>query len=78
MPRTSTNSIAKAERFGVPSLEVCTRIDNSDAVNHLRAIHYRLAQRLAELENQFEQKASELRQAFLDESAKILNGGEDE
>jgi hypothetical protein len=78
MPRTSTNSIAKAERFGVPSLETCTRIDNEDAVCRLRAAHYRLQQRMAELESQFESKASELRQVFLTESLEILSGSEEE
>jgi hypothetical protein len=78
MPRTSTNSVAKAERFGVPSLEVCTRIDNEDQVCRLRAAHYKLSQRMSELEAQFESKASELRQVFLTESLEILSGSEDE
>jgi hypothetical protein len=78
MPRP-TNSVAKvAERFGVPSLETCTRIDNEDSVRALQASHYRLTARMRELETQFESKAAELRQAFLDESAKILNGSEEE
>ena len=78
MPRSSTNSIAKAERFGVPSLEVCTRIDNEDQVCRLRAIHFRLQERMRELETQFEAKAAELRQVFLTESLEILNGSEEE
>jgi hypothetical protein len=77
MPRT-TNTVAKVERFGVPSLEVSNRIANEDSTRALQAAHYRLTSRMRELELQFEQKASELRQAFLDESAKILNGAEEE
>jgi hypothetical protein len=77
MPKI-TNSVAKVDRFGVPSLEVCTRIDNEHAVCRLRAAHYRLEQRMHELETQFESKASELRQAFLTESLEILNGSEEE
>jgi hypothetical protein len=78
MPRTS-NTIIKADRFGVPSLEVSNRIANENSVRALQASHYRLSARMRELEAQFEVKASELRQAFLDESSKILNGdGEEE
>jgi hypothetical protein len=73
-----TNAVAKADRFGVPSLEISTRIANEDNVRALQAAHYRLSARMREIELQFEAKASELRQAFLDESAKILNGAEDE
>jgi hypothetical protein len=43
-----------------------------------RAAHFKLAQRMHELESQFEAKASELRQVFLTESLEILNGGEEE
>ena len=71
-----TNSVAMVDRFGVPSLETCTR--NEDSVRALQASHYRLTARMRELELQFEAKAAELRQAFLDESAKILNGSEEE
>jgi hypothetical protein len=77
MPRT-TNSIAKAERFGVPSLETCTRIADEDSVRALQAAHYRLTARMRELELAFEAKASELRQAFLAETTKILSDSEEE
>jgi hypothetical protein len=76
MPRT--NSVVKAPMFGVPSLETASRIDNEDSVRALQASHYRLTARMRELESQFEEKAAQLRQAFLDESAKILNGSEEE
>jgi hypothetical protein len=77
MPRPNS-SVAKAPMFGVPSLEVAGRIDNQDAVCRLRAAHYRLAARLHELEARFEEKASELRRAFLDETSEILSGSEEE
>jgi hypothetical protein len=77
MART-TNTVAKVPIFGVPSLETCTRIDNEDSVRALQTAHFRLSARMREMEMQFEAKASELRQAFLDESAKILNGAEEE
>jgi hypothetical protein len=77
MPRT-INTVAKVDRFGVPSLEVSSRIANEDSVRALQASHYRLTARMRELESQFEAKASESRQAFLDESARILNGEEEE
>jgi hypothetical protein len=73
-----TNTIAKVPMFGVPSLEVSNRIANEDSVRALQASHYRLTARMRELELQFEAKASELRQAFLDESAKILSPEEEE
>jgi hypothetical protein len=77
MPKTNS-SVAKLERFGVPSLETCTRISNEDNVRALQASHYRLTARMRELELQFEEKAAELRQAFLDECAQTLNGSEEE
>jgi hypothetical protein len=77
MVRTNS-AIAKAERFGVPSLELCTNIDNEDMVCRLRAAHFKLASRMRSLELQFEEKASELRQAFLTESSEILNGFEED
>ena len=76
MPRT--NSVTKAPLFGVPTLQLCERIDNECSVRALQAAHYRLTARMRELESTFEEKAAELRQAFLDESAKILNGAGDE
>ena len=76
MVRTNS-AIAKAERFGVPSLD-CTNIDNEDMVCRLRAAHFKLASRMRSLELQFEEKASELRQAFLTESSEILNGFEED
>jgi hypothetical protein len=67
------NQVAKAI-FGVPSLETSTRIDNEDMVSAMHAAHYRLSAQMRELECQFEVKAAELRQAFIDETNKILNG----
>lgn len=57
--------------WGVPSIEVATRIDNSDKVQALGAAAYRYSARLRELEHQFEAKASELREAYLGEVAEI-------
>ena len=62
--------------FGVPSLETANRIDNSDMVEAMHAAHYRASSRMRELEIQFECKASEIRQALIDETTRILNGGE--
>jgi hypothetical protein len=61
--------------FGVPSLETATRIDNVDMVEAVHAAHYRLNARMRQLECEFDVKASELRQAFIDETSGILNGG---
>jgi hypothetical protein len=61
--------------FGVPSLEVASRIDASDICASLTAAHYRLATRMGELEYQFEAKASELRQAYLNECDSAIQGG---
>lgn len=60
---------SKPTFFGVPSIEVAERIDNSDKVAALNAAAYRCNARLRELEHQFEAKASEVRQAYLDEVA---------
>jgi hypothetical protein len=53
--------------FGVLSLETAARIDASDICAGLGAAGYRFAARMRELEQQFEAKASELRQAYLAE-----------
>jgi len=61
--------------FGVPSLETARAIDDSDKIDAIHAAHYRLSTRMRELEAQFEQKARELRTAFLREIAEVT--GED-
>ena len=60
--------------FGVPSLETANRIDASDICAALGAAHYRLASRMRELEHQFEAKATELRQAYLNECETAIQG----
>jgi len=60
--------------FGVPSLRTARRIDDSDKCEALQAAHYRLTARMRELETQFEEKAAELRQAFLAEVIEIHGG----
>jgi len=62
--------------FGIPSLEVARRIDDSDKVEAMQAANYRLAARMHELEAQFEVKASELRAAFLAEITEINSASE--
>ena len=57
--------------FGVPSLGTARRIDDSDKCEALQA---RLTARMRELETQFEEKAAELRQAFLAEVIEIHGG----
>lgn len=69
-----TKTVAKQNIFGVPSLETASRIDNEDMVSAMHAAHYRLSARMRELECQFEVKAAELRQAFIDETNRILSG----
>jgi hypothetical protein len=64
------------EIFGVPSLQTATRIDDSDKVSAFQAAHFRLCSRMRELESQFEQKASELRSAFVSEVAQISGEAE--
>jgi hypothetical protein len=68
-------TVAKAA-FGVPSLETGSRIDDSDAANAACAAHYRYSARLRELEAHFEQKASELRAAYLAELAALRDEDE--
>jgi hypothetical protein len=57
--------------FGMPSLEIARAIDDSDKCAAFEAAHFRLAARMRELELQFEQKAGELRAAFIVEIAAI-------
>ncbi len=62
-------ALAKPPPFGVPSLEVADRIDVSDMVSAIGAAGYRFHARMRELEQQLEEKASELRTAYLHECA---------
>lgn len=65
--KTQMNKQITEQIFGVP-----TRIDDSDKVSGLEAAHYRCRQRMIELEQQFEVKASEIRAAFIAEAADII------
>jgi len=65
------NQVAK-QIFGMPSLETAERINTSDQTNRARAAHYRLEARMRQLESEFENKASELRSAFVAELAEIV------
>jgi hypothetical protein len=65
-----TKALTKTS-FGVPSADVLANIDASDKCAELQAASYRFAAKLAELERQFEAKASELRTAYLEEVAAI-------
>jgi hypothetical protein len=58
--------------FGVPSLETASRIDTNDQVTRAQAAHYRCQSRMRQLECEFEQKASEIRSAFVAELAEIV------
>jgi hypothetical protein len=64
-------NVAEPTTFGIPSLQTASRIDDSDATNAATAAAYRFNARMRELEAQFEQKASELRAAFLAELAAL-------
>jgi hypothetical protein len=57
--------------FGAPSADVLTAIDASDKCAGLQAAGYTFTAKLAELERQFEAKASELRTEYLEEVAAI-------
>jgi hypothetical protein len=59
------------QTFGVVTIETASRIDNSDKCAALHAASYRYDARIRELEGQFEAKASELREAYLNEVAAI-------
>ncbi|MFZ0494985.1 MAG: hypothetical protein WBG11_14600 [Methylocella sp.] len=69
-----TRQVSKPNIFGVPSIEVGARIDDSDATNAACAASYRFHSRMRELETLFEAKASELRAAFLAELATLRDG----
>jgi hypothetical protein len=61
--------------FGVPSIALSCRIDDSDRMSALDAAHYRVAARLRELECEFEVKAAEIRKSYLAEVDVIQSGG---
>lgn len=74
--RNQNEQTDRKQLFGVPSLETAGRIDDVDKVSAFEAAHYRCKSRLAELETQFEAKASEIRSAFVAEVAEISGGVE--
>jgi hypothetical protein len=63
---------SEINNIGMPSLETASRIDDSDKVSAFEAAHYRCAERLRELEIQFEAKASQIRAAFVAEASNIV------
>jgi hypothetical protein len=67
----SMNKAVAKQIFGMPSIETATRIDDSDAANAACAANYRFQSRMHELTAQFEQKASEVRAAYLAELAGV-------
>ena len=67
-------SMTKPPTFGVPSLEVADRIDDSNICSALTAAHYRFVARMSELERQFEAEASKLRRAYLAECETAQGG----
>jgi hypothetical protein len=62
--------------FGVPTLETASRIADADVCSQEFAAHYRYQTRMRELERQFEEKASEIRAAFVAEIARLVQSGE--
>jgi hypothetical protein len=60
-------SLTKSPAFGVPSAEVIGATEKAQTVNEIRNANFRYETELRELEPQFEAKAAELRQAYLDE-----------
>jgi hypothetical protein len=57
--------------FGVPSAEVIGATENAQTVNEIRTANFRYEAQLRELERQFEAKAAESRQAYIDEVCTI-------
>ncbi|WGJ16130.1 hypothetical protein QEV83_07775 [Methylocapsa sp. D3K7] len=53
--------------FGVPSTAVIEATEAATTVNEIRSAGFRYEAKLRDLELQFEAKAGELRQAYLDE-----------
>jgi hypothetical protein len=67
------NKSVARQIFGVPSIQTTERIDDHDKTTALEAATFRCRQRMNELENQFEVKASEIRAAFVAECAEIIS-----
>lgn len=61
--------------FGIPSPQTIGRIDDMDKMSALEAAHYRCTIRMRELEKLFEDKASEIRNEFVQECASVLTEG---
>jgi hypothetical protein len=59
------------QTFGIPSADVLANIEASDKCAQLQAASYGFQAKLADLERQFEEKASDLRLAYLAEVAAI-------
>ncbi len=68
-------NIAK-QTFGLPSAAITERIDASDKVTAIAAANYRYHAQLSDLERQFEAKAAELRESYLDELLAVHQSAE--
>ena len=73
---TQTRLTKSTNIFGVPSLATAAAIDDSDKLSAFEAAHFRCRARMAELEAQFEAKASEIRAAFVREASEIVGRSE--
>jgi hypothetical protein len=56
--------------FGLPSAATVERISTADQVHRLHSSHFRYTALMTELETQFEAKAAELRESYIEE---VLN-----
>jgi hypothetical protein len=71
----TSKTLAKSPAFGVPSPEVIGNIEVAQACNELQTANFRYQTKMRDLNRQFEVKAADVRQEYLDEVRQI-NGDE--
>lgn len=67
----TTHMAKQLSKVRIPSLRVADQIDVSDMCSALGAAQYRFRALMRELEREFDEKASELRDAYLIECAAV-------
>jgi hypothetical protein len=68
--------VTKPNLFWAPTLETARKIDDSDVVASIESARYRFAASMADLERSYDEQASKLRAAFVQEVAALYESSE--
>lgn len=68
-----TKQVSKPSIFWAPSLDTARRIDDDDTIHAIESARYRFNASMADLERCYDEQASKLRAAFVQEVSQLYN-----